>query len=507
MTTKSISRVRRLAVASTVIIALMSTVLYTVPHYADAATKPIDTMQNGVQYGPPSFADLAEKVRPAVVSIVVTGKTEVSANMPQFQAPQFPEGSPFGEFFKHFQFGMPNGGNGMEREFKAAGSGFIITEDGYVVTNNHVVDHASEIKIITNDGTKYDATLKGRDSKTDLALVKIKSDKTFPYVKLGDSDHARVGEWVVAVGNPFGLGGSVTAGIISARGRDIQSGPFDDFIQVDAPINKGNSGGPLFDSQGRVIGVNTAIYSPSGGNVGIAFAIPSNLAKQVVADLETKGKVVRGWLGVQIQPITAEIADSLGLKDDHGALVAAVEPDSPAQHGGVKPGDVILSLNGQKLDNFKDLSKLVAGTPVGSESTLKVERQGQMHELQIQIGTMPNDDVKLALANDNNQTPSDETPKIGVYLAELTPEARQQFHINKDINGVLVAGVQPGSPAAKAGIQPGNVISMVGQETVKSPEDVINQVKHVASEKKSSVLLMVEHDGVQQFVAVKFAKA
>jgi len=509
MTTKSISRVRRLAVAGTVIIALMSAVLYTVPHYAAAATKSIDTIDNNVHYGPPSFADLADKVRPAVVSIIVTGKTEVSAqNMPQFQAPQFPEGSPFGEFFKHFQFGMPGGGNGngMQQEFQAAGSGFIITADGYVVTNNHVVDHATEIKVIMNDGTKYEATLKGRDPKTDLALLKIKADKTLPFVKLGDSDHARVGEWVVAVGNPFGLGGSVTAGIISARGRDIQSGPFDDFIQVDAPINKGNSGGPLFDSEGRVIGVNTAIYSPSGGNVGIAFAIPSNLAKQVVADLETNGKVVRGWLGVQIQPITAEIADSLGLKDQHGALVAAVEPDSPAQHGGIKAGDVILSMNGEKLDNFKDLSKQVAATPVGSESTVQVERQGEMRDLKIQIGTMPSDDVKLALANDN-PSQNDETPKIGVYLAELTPEARQQFHINKDINGVLVAGVQPGSPAAKAGIQPGNVISMVGQEAVKSPEDVISQVKHVASEKKSSVLLMVEHDGIQQFVAVKFTKA
>ena len=506
MTIRSKRRFTRLAAAGAVVLALSSAGLYALPHHATAASRPIDVTESGVRYGPPSFADLAEKVSPAVVSIVITGKTGTGAqpDSPGLQIPQFPEGSPFGDFFRQFrdrQFGTP--GDNRRREFRATGSGFIISNDGYVVTNNHVVDHATEIQVVTVDGSRYDAILKGRDPKTDLALLKIDADESLPYVELGDSDHARVGEWVVAVGNPFGLGGSVTAGIISARGRDINSGPFDDFIQVDAPINKGNSGGPLFDSRGRVIGVNTAIYSPSGGNVGIAFAIPSNLAKQIIAELETSGKVVRGWLGVQIQPITDEIADSLELENNHGALVAAVEAGSPAERGGIKPGDVIVSLDGKQLEEFKDLPKLVANTSSGSESTVEVMRQGRTKELTIEIGTMPSDDVKVALAEQQ----SDDTPRLGVYLAELTPEARQRYQIDREATGVLVAGVEPGSPAARAGIEAGNVISMVGQDTVNSPDDVIARVKQAASEKKSTVLLMVAKDGRQQFVAVKFANA
>ena len=507
MTTRPISRFRQLATVGAVALALTSATLYALPHHAVAASKPIETFESGVQYGPPSFADLAEKVRPAVVSIAITGKTDVSVQMngPDFGLPQFPEGSPFGDLFRQFRergFGMPGEGGRMEREFRAAGSGFVISADGLVITNNHVVEHASEIEVIMDDGSRYDATLKGTDPKTDLALLKVDADEPLPFVELGDSDHARIGEWVVAVGNPFGLGGSVTAGIISARGRDINSGPFDDFIQVDAPINKGNSGGPLFDSHGRVIGVNTAIYSPSGGNVGIAFAIPSNLAREIVAQLDSNGKVVRGWLGVQIQAITDEIAESLGLDSNKGALVAAVEPGSPADRGGIRAGDVILGMNGKMLDDFKDLPKLVASTETGSESIVEVLRQGKTQQLEVEIGTMPGDDVKVALADDEK---SDDTPKLGVYLAELTPEARQRFRIDKDSKGVLVAGVQPGSPAAKAGIEAGSLISMVGQETVNTPDDIITRVRQAASEKKSTVLLMVEQHGIQQFVAVKFA--
>jgi serine protease Do len=332
-------------------------------------------------------------------------------------------------------------------------------------------------------------------------LLKVETDESLPFVELGDSDSARVGEWVVAVGNPFGLGGTVTAGIVSARGRDINSGPFDDYIQFDAPINRGNSGGPLFNNQGQVIGVNSMIYSPTGGNVGIGFAIPSNLVKEIVAELETNGKIDRGWLGVQIQPLTDDIAESLGLTETHGALVAGVEPGSPAALSGVKPGDVIVSMNGEKLEDFKDLPKLVAGFSAGSESTLQVKRQGEILDLEVEIGNMPNDDVKVALADDTD------TPKLGVYLSELTPEARQRYRIGKDTEGVLVAGVQQGSPAAKAGIEAGQVINMVGQETVQSPEDVISRVQQAADENRTSVLLMLEHKGVQRFVAVKFASA
>jgi len=506
MNIRSKFRFKRLAAVSAVVFALSSAGLYVLPHYATAATSPAEVTDNTIHYGPPSFADLAQKVSPAVVSVIITGTTDVPAQMgvPQLQVPQFPPGSPFEQFFK--QFGMPGGAGGdVQREFHAAGSGFIISKDGYIVTNNHVVDHATDIQVIMDDGTHFDAQLKGRDPKTDLALLKIKADKPLPYVQLGNSEKARVGEWVVAVGNPFGLGGSVTAGIISARGRDIHSGPFDNFIQVDAPINKGNSGGPLFDEQGQVIGINTAIYSPSGGNVGIAFAIPSNTAKTIIAQLETSGKVVRGWLGVQIQPITADIADSLGLDNTHGALVAAVEPDSPAAKGGVKVGDVIVSMDGKQVNEFKDLPRLVADIHSGTEAKVKVLRQGKPETLNIEIGTMPDNGVQVALAG--KQSNNDSTPRLGVYLAQLTPEARQRFNVDKNAEGVLVAGVQPGSPADDAGLQPGEVISMVNQQPVKSPEDVISKVKQAASEKKSSVLLMVEKDGMQQFVAVKFAKA
>jgi len=506
MKTRSVSRFKRAALAVTVTTALASAAVFSLPPSAQAVSTEAVTGQagaigTGVQYGPPSFADLAERVEPAVVSIAVSGKTEVSAQMngQQFQMPQFPEGSPFGDFFKQFRDRMP--GNGAQREVKGAGSGFIISADGYVVTNNHVVENANEIEVILQNGDRYEATIKGLDPKTDLALLKVKADEALPFVELGDSDMARVGEWVVAVGNPFGLGGTVTAGIVSARGRDINSGPYDDYIQIDAPINRGNSGGPLFNNRGQVIGVNSAIYSPTGGSVGIGFAIPSNLVKEIVAELETNGKIDRGWLGVQIQPLTDDIAESLGLTETHGALVAGVEPGSPAALSGVKPGDVIVSMNGEKLEDFKDLPKLVAGFSAGSESTLQVKRQGEILDLEVEIGNMPDDDVKVALADDTD------TPKLGVYLSELTPEARQRFRIGKDTKGVLVAGVQQGSPAAKAGITAGQVINMVGQETVQSPEDVISRVQQAAAENKPSVLLMLEHKGVQRFVAVKFASA
>ena len=511
MKARPVSRFKRAALAVTVTTALASAAMFSLPQSASAISTEAVTGQagaigTGVQYGPPSFADLAEQVEPAVVSIAVSGNTEAIAQMngQQFQMPQFPEGSPFGEFFEQFRDripGRPGAGNGAQPEVKGAGSGFIISADGYVVTNNHVVENATEIEVILQNGDRYEASIKGRDPKTDLALLKVKVDEALPFVELGDSDSARVGEWVVAVGNPFGLGGTVTAGIVSARGRDINSGPYDDYLQIDAPINRGNSGGPLFNNQGQVIGVNSAIYSPTGGSVGIGFAIPSNLVKDVVAELETNGKMTRGWLGVQIQPLTDDIAESLGLTETHGALVAGVEPDSPAALGGVKPGDVIVSMNGEKLEDFKDLPKLVADVTAGSESTLQVKRQGETLDLEIEIGNMPGDDVKVALVDDTD------TPKLGVYLSELTPEARQRYRIGKDTEGVLVAGVQQGSPAAKAGIEAGQVINMVGQDTVQSPDDVISRVQQAAAEQKPSVLLMLVHEGVQRFVAVKFASA
>ena len=373
-----------------------------------------------------------------------------------------------------------------------------------MVTNNHVVEHADEIEVTLFDGSRHPAEVKGRDPKTDLALLEIDADESLPHVELGDSDHAKVGDWVVAVGNPFGLGGTVTAGIISARGRDIQSGPFDEFLQIDAPINRGNSGGPLFDSEGRVIGINTAIYSPSGGNVGIGFAIPSSMARDIIAELEANGSVARGWLGVQIQPVTEIVAESLGLKEQQGALVASVVPGSPADRAGVETGDVIVRMNGEDLDDFKDLPKLVAKAEAGSEATLEVRRQGKTRELEVEIGRMPGDETEVALA-DGDAVPG--SARLGIHLAELTPEARQRYGISEESVGVLVAGVERGSPASKAGIRVGSVIQMVGQEPVRSPDEVVAKVKEAAGRERSAVLLLVEHRGEKRFVAVRFATA
>jgi serine protease Do len=459
-------------------------------------------------HGPSSFSELVERVKPAVVNISTKGRTRAVAGVQghPFGMPDFPEGSPFGDFFRHFFEGPPGmpGGRGLEREFQAAGSGFIISSDGLVVTNNHVIEHADEIEVILVDGSRYPAEVKGRDPKTDLALLEIDADESLPHVELGDSDDAKVGDWVVAVGNPFGLGGTVTAGIISARGRDIQSGPFDDFLQIDAPINRGNSGGPLFDNEGHVIGINTAIYSPSGGNVGIGFAIPSTMAKDIIAELETNGSVARGWLGVQIQPVTEIVVESLGLKEQQGALVASVVPGSPADRAGIETGDVIVRMNGEDLDDLKDLPKLVAKTEAGSEATLEVRRQGKTHELEVEIGRMPSDEAHVALA-DGEALP--DSARLGIHLAELTPQARERHGISKESAGVLVAGVERASPASKAGIRVGSVIQMVGQEPVRSPDEVVAKVKEAAKRERSAVLLLVEHRGEKRFVAVKFATA
>ena len=421
--------------------------------------------------------------------------------------PELPEGSPFGDFFRHFFENMPQSPQGGEGfEVRGAGSGFIISEDGYIVTNHHVIDDADKIEAVMNDGTRYVATVKGIDSKTDIALLKIDADEPLPYVSFGDSDAAEIGDWVVAVGNQFGLGGSATAGIISARGRDIQAGPFDDFLQIDAPINRGNSGGPLFNTGGKVIGINTAIFSPSGGNVGIGFAIPSNMAKDIVAELRNNGAVTRGWLGVEIQPVTAEIAESLGLDKAQGALVANVVKDSPARRSGFKVGDVILQMDGKPIEEFKDLPRLVASTRVGSESVFDIHRGGEEQQLEVVIGAMPGEDTKLARVDSSDDSKAD-SAKLGLQLASLNAENRKLYKIGRDSNGVLVAGVERNSPASKAGIRPGAVINMVGQNAVASPDDVITQVRQAAEQKKSAVLLRVEYRGQNRFVAVKLATA
>jgi len=446
----------------------------------------------------PSFADVAERVSPAVVNV-----TTVTSQAPQVRFRGhggIPEEGPMGELFKRF-FEQP--GLSLPQRVQGAGSGFLIDADGHIVTNHHVVDGASEVRVTLSDGTKLKARVLGRDDKTDLALLKVDAGRALPYVELGDSAGTRVGDWVLAVGNPFGLGGSVNAGIVSARGRDINSGPYDDYIQIDAPINRGHSGGPLFDAYGRVIGVNTAIYSPTGGNVGIGFAIPAETVRSVIADLRAHGRVERGWLGVQIQPVTEELAAGLGLTEPQGALIADVLPQGPAAGSELKAGDVILQANGQPIREHKDLPKLVAAAKAGTPMTLAILRSGQPLSVTVTIDRMP-DEEPVAEA-DTAPAGEPAQPRLGLYLAPVTPELREERGLGADGPGVLIARVEPGSPAEQAGIESGHLISMVGGERVSSPEQVIAAVRKAAEEKRPAVLLRIEKEGKPLFIAVPFS--
>ncbi len=449
---------------------------------------------------PESFANLVKAVQPAVVNIATTARAE-AAVIPEFR---FPEGSPFERYFRDFFGhgfpGQPEMGPGPKA--RALGSGFIIDPDGYVVTNNHVIDRAEEITITVNGGDHYPAKIIGRDPKTDLAVLKIDADRPLPYVEFGDSDTAQVGDWVIAVGNPFGLGGSVSAGIISARGRDIQSGPFDDYLQIDAPINRGNSGGPLFDRDGKVIGINTAIFSPSGGNVGIGFAIPSTMAKTIVEQLKESGQVQRGFLGVQIQEVTEEIAQSLDLDEAKGALIASVEPNGPAEEAGLKTGDLILEFNGQKVERLKDLPRLVAAAKAGEKAEVRVLRDGKERSVKVQVGRMPGDDMT---AMKSPESKNSDQAKLGVTLAPLTAEYRQRLRLPDDAEGVVIVDVERGSPAAREGLRAGDVIKRVGNKKVATPEEVIEALKGQA--KRKAVLLLISRQGNDQFIAVPLDKA
>jgi serine protease Do len=452
----------------------------------------------------PSFAEIAQRVTPAVVNVAVV-QNGVSAHAhPRMSIPEIPDGYPFGDLLRRFfdqRSALPDGME-IPHYTRGVGSGFIVDPGGLIVTNDHVVSGASEIQVTLDDGSQYQAKVRGRDPNTDLALIEIDADHPLPYVELGNSDTARVGDWVLAVGNPFGLGGSVTAGIVSARGRELNDGPLDGYLQIDAPINRGNSGGPLFDTTGRVIGVNTAIFSPSGGSVGIGFAVPSATARAVIDQLRANGEVRRGWLGVQIQPVTAAVAEGLGLDRQQGALVASVMDKSPAQRAGLRPGDVILKVDGQTIDGFKTLPRLIAGMSEGTQVPLEVYRKGASEKLSVVIGRMPADEPVAVQTETDVDTG---TPRLGLYLAPLTPKARQAHGLDAEAAGVLVARVEPGSPAEKAGITPGSVISMVGQQSVDAPEALVEQVRSALKQDRSSVLLLVETAGEKRFVTVRFA--
>ncbi len=455
---------------------------------------------------PESFAPLVNKVKPAVVNIATTqlqqaGQGAQGENeLPQM--PDFPPGSPFGELFKNFR---NNGQQARPEKLRALGSGFIVDPAGYVVTNNHVVGNATDISVTLQDGTILKGKLVGHDEKTDLALVKVTADHPLPAVTFGNSDQAQVGDWVVAVGNPFGLGGTVTAGIISARGRDIHSGPYDDYLQLDASINRGNSGGPTFNTAGEVIGINTAIYSPNGGSVGIGFAIPSNAAQPVIAQLRATGKVDRGWLGVQIQPVTPDMANALGLTSTHGALVAAVQPDSPAAKAGLKQGDVIQRFGAEPIESPRDLSRAVAATHAGTGQPMQVWREGQPTTLSVTIAQLTDKQEKQAKVASADEGRGQR--QLGLKLAPLNDNARESLDIPDGVRGVVIVNVDPDSPAADQGLQAGDVIERVDNKPVRNPSEVAHAVQSVQKSGRKSVALLINRQGTQQFVAVPLGNA
>jgi serine protease Do len=460
---------------------------------------------------PAGFADLVAKVKPAVISVRVKIPASAAPAMMQDDEndggnqqdiPAQP-GSPFDKFFQQFgdQSG-PHSGRGMPQRHETItgeGSGFFISADGYAVTNNHVVDHAKSVQVTTDDGTVYTARVIGTDAKTDLALIKVDGKSDFPFVSFASAP-PRVGDWVVAVGNPFGLGGTVTAGIVSARGRDIGAGPYDDYVQIDAPINKGNSGGPAFDVDGNVIGVNTAIYSPSGGSVGIGFDIPADTAKMVVAQLKKDGRVTRGWIGVQIQPVTAGIADSLGLKSAQGAMVDEPQQDSPAAKAGIESGDVITAVNGTAVKDARDLARTIGMMAPDATVKLDIIRGGQAKTISLTLGQMPTDQ-RQAKADDNGNTQPDGVPHLGLQVAPASQVA------GSGDRGVVVTAVDPDGPAAEQGFQTGNVILDVGGKAVANAGDIRQALTDAKSQGKHQVLMRVKMGDATRFVALPLGNA
>jgi serine protease Do len=457
---------------------------------AAAATSPISVDRPAAQ-ALPGFADLAQRVGPAVVTITTTSRQAAEDGGSPFE-----QGSPgdrrFGQYF---------GGReqGAARTVHALGSGFIVDAGGHIVTNNHVVKDATDIHVTLADGREMAAKVVGTDARTDLAVLQVKSDQPLPHLALGDSDAARVGDWVVAVGNPFGLGGTVTAGILSARGREIGQGPYDDFLQVDAPINRGNSGGPLFAQDGTVIGVNTAIFSPSGGSVGIGFAIPANLVKQVVGQLEAHGTVQRGWLGIGTQPVTPVMAAALHLPKPGGALVTQVEAGSPAARAGVQPGDVVTAVAGQPVRDPRGLARIVAGLQPGADAQVVVQRDGQDRTLTAPVTALRDKAAAAAMEAEHG-------PALGLALAPLDQRSREALNLPAGEQGVVVAGVKQDSPAEEAGLKAGDLLKAVGARAVETPQEAVAALK-AAGTSGGAVALRVVRDGQNAFVALRLPGA
>jgi serine protease Do len=510
-------RVTALALSSAAVIGLLVGLNSGEPTTAAAATGQATAAAPWAGY-----ADLVEQVMPSVVAVTATHESSNRMVSDQPDAPNsrefrnFGDQGPNGEMMRRFMqrffgdqmppFGMPMPPENAQPEV-ALGSGFIIDDTGRVVTNYHVVGNAEDVTVTLHDGKELKGKVVGKDKETDLALIKIKDANPADLhpVTFADSDKVRVGDPVIAIGSPFGLGGTVTAGIVSAKDRVIGIGRYDDFLQIDAPINRGNSGGPSFNLKGEVIGVNSLINSPSGGNVGIGFAIPSNLVKQIVADLEDNGKVERGWLGVHIQGIDEDLVRGLGLQNDKGALVADVSDGGPAADAGFKQGDVILKYDGKQVDKVTDLTRLVADTKSGKSVPVIVWRDGQEKTLNVEIGQMPSEDQVVANAEQSGEQTN--TPKLGVALAKLTPDTRQSLNLSDDVKGVVVTDVQPGSPAAEKGLQPGDVIVEADRKQVSDPKAVAEAVRKAAERGDQTILLLVNREGQDRFVAVPLERA
>ncbi|KZM48492.1 DegQ family serine endoprotease [Labrenzia sp. OB1] len=464
----------------------------------------IQPVQTARAQGPVSVADLAENLADAVVNISTAQTVQGQRSVPM---PEVPEGSPFQEFFEEF-FNRQNRDNDQPRRVQSLGSGFVIDgKEGIIITNNHVIEGADEVTANFNDGTKLKAEILGTDEKTDLAVLKVTPETPLKDVNFGDSDKIRVGDWVMAIGNPFGLGGTVTVGIVSARNRDINSGPYDNFIQTDASINRGNSGGPLFDMEGKVVGINTAIISPSGGSIGIGFAIPAKTAMRVIEQLREFGETRRGWLGVRIQEVTDEIAESLGMDEAMGALVAGVTEDGPAAKGKVEPGDVIIKFDGSEVESMRELPRMVAETAIGKEVEVVVLRKGEEVTISVTLERLEENDVEEASAESEEQPedkPVEKSEVLGMMLAELDDALRKQFSIDEDVTGVVVTEVIAGSSAEEKRVTAGDVIKEVAQEPVSTPADVEAEIKKLKDDgRRSALLLLANPTGDVRFVPVR----
>ncbi len=455
--------------------------------------------------GPDGIADVAEKVIDAVVNISTSQTVDASGGA----MPKLPPGSPFEEFFEEF-FKNRKQGDGQNnhplRRVNSLGSGFIIDPSGIVVTNNHVISDADEVNVILNDGTKLKAEIIGRDQKTDLALLRVKPEKPLKSVQFGDSDKLRLGEWVIAIGNPFSLGGTVTAGIVSARNRDINSGPYDNYIQTDAAINRGNSGGPLFNLNGEVVGINTAIISPSGGSIGIGFAVPSKTAMPVIDQLRQYGETRRGWLGVRIQQVTDDIAETLNIKPARGALVAGVDDKGPAKPAGIEPGDVIVKFDGHDIKDMRDLPRIVADTAVGKDVTVVVIRKGNEETKTVRLGRLEDGDKPTPAAVKKDAGPSEKSvvqKTLGLELSNMSDDLRKKYKIKDSVKGVVITGVDANSAAFDKRLTAGDVIVEVAQDAVSNTDELQKRIDNLRkSGRKSALLLVANADGELRFVAL-----